>query len=612
MSKLVVKNTSSLNKAVSIFGLTIYPGVNADVLSLDSVTENTVIDNLEGLDNGELKAKLLNGDLQIVDCDMLFSSGSSEFSEFLVSVGLGNNIKPCFVEEYLTRDNWYIDPVTGNDHAAGNTPGSALKTYAEFQRRVGTKTLTPTELLLNINIMNDLPPSDPITFRNIVGRGHSANISGQEKVLATGTLTGATDKDRSTNTPWQVTDTSVVLSDYIAKKIVITSGQGAGSGAWILRDMGSDTVHVSEWYTEQTFFDGTTFQSEPPATGSTYKVVDYTAVSLGATEVGYEETLGVYQEEFDWWAPVGGLIIQRVHVLNDFDNGTVTTLFPKPMFSSETIGGFAHTIIDNNVIVPPGTFNAGAVNCLFRGTVEVNNGGRLFASGGAYFPGDNADYPALRVETGATLYLGGEASFVGTQQGHADIQVLGEMEFGFLSFWDANHTLFTGPGGLIWGQADDWMGDGSLTDYCLWGTNNGSFPVIFPGSQMTFQQFKFDDGYTPTYPSIEWGSQFPNGVSDGYLAILGSDHGPSYSAGGEVGVVSGVLHFAWAFDAAAGTFSTPRYMTWANMDTAVASGGFLTREDTFFPLGTFVERVSTACDPSLGNRLVFSFAAYVP
>jgi len=604
MRKLVVQNTSLQNKAVVIFDLTIYPGLTANLIDLADVTENSVVDSLE---SGELRTKLLNGDLTVLECNLLIPSGDADFTEFLNSVGLGNNIKPNDVSEYLTRNNWYIDPVTGDDNAPGDTPGSALKTYAEFQRRVGDFTiLTPTETFLNINILNDLGFTDPITFRNIMGRGRSCFINGSEKVLATGTLTGTTDKDRSTNTPWQITDTAVDWSQYIGYKVVITSGQGTDSGAYILADLGSNTAHMTEWVAEISTFDGGTFQGEPPATGSEYKIIDYTAVTIGSTQVGYEEQTGVYDPDLDYWAPVGGLVIQRVHTQFDFDNGTLTTSFPSRLFSTETSTAFCHSIVDNYMLVPTGSTNTSAGNVLFRRGVSVVNGAALIQTGGGYLPIDEGSN--LFVDRGSSAYLGGDITFYNPNgEFNAELIIRGLVESSSLSFWNTGHCLNIQAGGHFWGIDYDSFGDGQLVDNHLWGTSDFANIVIFEGAKAVFTQFKYNDGYTPTYPTLTF--------EDGYLGWVGNPYASPFGNDIEIGDINQ----AFGFNPATGQFVGPTYLTWDNMDTAVGSGGFLVKNTTvdyptlLYPedVGRAVTRHSIAQDPTGGAAILFIFNCFV-
>ena len=601
--KFVIQNNSSIKRSIKVFNTSISWGNQLDLMKVPGISEEDI---RFALTKGSLKNLIEGGSLVVIESTINLSTSDSLQNQFIRSKVQSGT--PGEDNISLSQSNWYIDPVSGSDTNDGKTSSTALKTYSEWQYRVGNFTvLTPAEIFLTINIINDLPISDPVTFRNIISTGHSCFVKGVEKVLATGTLTGAIDKARSTNTPFQISDTVVNLSLYIGKKVVITSGQGAGSSAYILRDMGSNTVHMSEWMSEDVFFDNAAVQSASPTTGSGYKIIDYTQVYIGATQVGYEETGGVYDPALNYSAPMGGLAFTHLHVAYD---ANVTTSFSNSLFSSETIGGFSHCIIDSFTLAPGAQSNAGAGNVLFRGGIHVLDGCQLYQWGGAYLPEDQAGYPGgIRIERGGTVDLGADVSFVGTSSGPADIQCLGHLSFGVLSFWDSYHTLFPLPGGIIWGQNNDYLGDGSNIDCCLWGTGNGHFPSIFQGSSISLQQFKYNDGYTPTYPSIEWGRNF---TGDGYLVILTNEQAGNTDP--NTGDSAGALNTGYAFDGATGSFSNPRYITWANMDTNVSSGGFLIREATQFPSygGQYVERLSRACDPSLAEVFQFIFQAYVP
>ena len=102
MSKFVVQNTSSERKKVTIFGLSISPGITADLMVLPNVNEQDITN---GLNRGELRNKLLNGNLTVLECTILIPSGDAEFSEFLNKIGIGSRIKPERTSKYVTQSN---------------------------------------------------------------------------------------------------------------------------------------------------------------------------------------------------------------------------------------------------------------------------------------------------------------------------------------------------------------------------------------------------------------------------------------------------------------------------------------------------------------------------
>jgi hypothetical protein len=72
--------------------------------------------------------------------------------------------------------HYYIDSVHGNDNNSGTTLLKPLKTWAKFQtifRRWSTLTSVSGTgdaiEIVTIQLLNDLPPSDPICLGNLIG-----------------------------------------------------------------------------------------------------------------------------------------------------------------------------------------------------------------------------------------------------------------------------------------------------------------------------------------------------------------------------------------------------------------------------------------------------------
>lgn len=101
---------------------------------------------------------------------------------------------------------WYIDPVGGHDGADGATATSALKTWAEFVRRVRTVSVAMT-----VTILGSL--SEPLRGTFQASRpGAALTIAGAPTVLASGSTSTFVDPVPATNTRGTVTVTDLTNS----------------------------------------------------------------------------------------------------------------------------------------------------------------------------------------------------------------------------------------------------------------------------------------------------------------------------------------------------------------------------------------------------------------
>lgn len=146
---------------------------------------------------------------------------------------------------------WYIDPNSGIDTNNGLTSGTAIKTLAEFYKR--TQFGNVWTITNNVDVFfNSYPPvTDPLRLR--VKFYQNPSSSGPTLTfhpptftqLSTGTFSAVTILDRSTNTPWEVTDGTIDTSNDVKKRIRISSGPRAGSIAWVAKSTGAGSRRTS-------------------------------------------------------------------------------------------------------------------------------------------------------------------------------------------------------------------------------------------------------------------------------------------------------------------------------------------------------------------------------
>jgi hypothetical protein len=159
--------------------------------------------------------------------------------------------------EAASQPVWYINALTGNDSHSGATPAKALKTWAEYSKRlgccavlVGAANTDPPPVFSHtqtvVNLLTDLPASDPIDFDITLQNKGLLAIIGTPKTVYTGVLTAVTPLNRGANQAWEITDASIgSWAPYVGKKIRITAGPNAGLCMYVAKDLGGTSARIS-------------------------------------------------------------------------------------------------------------------------------------------------------------------------------------------------------------------------------------------------------------------------------------------------------------------------------------------------------------------------------
>lgn len=163
------------------------------------------------------------------------------------------------VTAYLAYDKWYFDNINGNDENAGNLDISPIKTFAEFNRRIGSGNLLPGAVsnalgsplnLVTLNLLSNMPASDKFEVNAKILNNALFAVVGNALPTATGgtntgTFTAVTAQNRATNTQWSVTDATITWANHIGKSLVVTAGPNIGMVATIEADLGAGVAAVS-------------------------------------------------------------------------------------------------------------------------------------------------------------------------------------------------------------------------------------------------------------------------------------------------------------------------------------------------------------------------------
>ena len=402
---------------------------------------------------------------------------------------------PCEPGPNQMQPEWYIDAINGSDENDGATPATALQTWHEWQCRVGIWTkLVPDGDFMNIHILTDLPIDDPITFKNFIGAGDTVFIRGTPQVIGSGTLTAVVDKDRANNIPNQITDAATDWSLFLDRLVLITSGAAAGSSAWVARDFGAGTAHVTTWMEFDTFeLDGLMFGSASPAPGDTYDILDFTHVSLG------ELSFGADPSQFVVPGPgISSLVMVNLHVRDEIE-----THMPHGITGLH-IMGFSESIFDAFTVYGS---NGVAAHNAFRGVLLMNadSGGEMTVAAGL-FSTRAGDAGGFRIPEGARGALFGDPTFVG-DPGESSLSSQGETFVTTMSVWDSFRPILGGETLIQFGFND--FVTGEFGDFVqLWGDGNGGVLSFFPQTHLMFSQIGF--GVEPPLPSIVTGVGNPD------------------------------------------------------------------------------------------------------
>lgn len=574
--EFIIRNITN-NKALVIFNTKIGSGSERDLLKIPGVTPNVI---QESLLTGELKRKFDYGQILLVKSTIPFPEIDVDYFNHLVNI----QANPTLLSDTAVQNTsvaqpfWKIDPISGSDSNPG-TNILPLKTFQEWQRRVGHGSILIPDGQLLIEISSDLNEGDYISFYgNIIGTGCSVMIQGDATVIESGTLSATQDKNPASNIPYTGTNVSAPAANYwttfIGMKIVIPAKH---ISAWVLRDLGSKKAHFSTWVDDTALnLDGTVAPGETAAPGDNFEIHKYPSVLQGRM---------VFGSEYHSAAPpnFGGLLLNQLTLNNDpldYSIGWMTC-----DNNSDIPCAYANCLFNAKIQSDVGDNNM-AGNCLFRGTVDNLVGSIFLQTCGAYLPFPDTSYPgALRND--GTYICDGDIAFVGTYTNDfnfADFQNNGQAVTGQMNFWDTNHSAFCLPGATIWVQAfTPFYGESSYVP--LYGTNNRQ-SFFYNDSSLLIEQFLEFGATELLLPTITYtASTVANMPGIGFGG--NDDHNKAVS---------------YNQHATPPAFTTAQDITWANFNVAIPNG-FKVATTTFVGDGSKAV-YSVALNPAAGAKII--------
>jgi hypothetical protein len=189
---------------------------------------------------------------------------------------------------FLTQNTWHFNSVTGLDSNSGLTPASALKTFAEYEKRIGHfNTVAPTGGVLNLFIDSaSMPPTDPFNMLAVLETGATVNLQGTSTLVRSGTFDaagGVSPINAAANQAFLVKDSSVASwAGDVAHFIQVPTGPRAGTAAWVAKDIGGGThqARTSNWV----IITPPSVAPVPtaPANGDPYQILNKSSFSWGS------------------------------------------------------------------------------------------------------------------------------------------------------------------------------------------------------------------------------------------------------------------------------------------------------------------------------------------
>lgn len=497
-----------------------------------------------------------------------------------LEIAFGSQRSQAGFNTIFVQPSFFIDSIAGNDNLPGISPATAIRTWAEFQRRIGK--FTEVSVLggpgiLTINLLNNLPVTDPITWFNALAPGNTALIQGQTVVLSSGVLTATQTDDPVANVPGTVTAPGLGQAQ-VGKQIQITAGTGIGSRAGVGFDFGGGQVQVTEWVTGNSTvgdaFSGIVY-GPLPAPGDGYQIVDFTTAFLGVAFVTYDssDAAGI---------GTGGLAFQNIHFPITPDGPAATTI--PGSLTQDTFVDFADCIFDQFIqIGSTNAFNA-YVSCIIRSSNVTAQGGSnsLFVFGGAIpltvAEGGSGDIFFV-FQTGSSYNFDGNYACIGSgipvpgvgPGVHMLAAGVGNISAP-ISFWrvdspmtfQQNIATFFGSGGFF----------GLSPEPPIYGDFN-ALPFGLEGGIMNLQTGIGGSNVLPILPTI----QFPLIVGFPVNPPLTADiawlfDGATTQTAGPLTSDTGSLGLP--FDPHTATYVAPlRKNTWANLAIPIGGGGYM-------------------------------------
>lgn len=431
--------------------------------------------------------------------------------------GTGKWFRRLGVDEYWKkRPVWVIDPVGGDDENIG-VYASPLKTWAELSRRLTAWTgVFVTEVDTEVFIINDVPPTDPIIgfFRGGGGKDREYGTIGRFVITGQKTVQFqgviSAKDDLSVAAPGV---TNKATSTWLVASEInhLIFDASNQRYAWIHGDLGGGQAELTPWCNINEV-DG----DFGTTTGNTTVGASVDTYSLPSV-FGQCYIMGESGLQGEWWAPV---LVQGL---------TFDATNPEQTGYGSIFGGVL-TIFQNCRFLGENRFSGGTMylnNCYYNGVTPF------------------VVAPACKMQIGAGLLRAATQSPANTGAAVLDIRnnpiLTYTLAINRMGYVRAANLFFRIPGT----QAGFIVTDGGTlrvpNSGTICGDTSGNAAMLAAGGRL----LSFNDTVS------KW-------------LLLCASPAFAFTGGGA----------CRAFDESTGTFTNARLLTPANIDAAVAAGGF--------------------------------------
>lgn len=311
-----------------------------------------------------------------------------------------------------TQTTWFIDPVNGNDANDGLTAGTALKTDAQRQFRVGAVWKINADT--TVTYLNNVPDTDPVIMTVILGKNGVLRINGIATVTYTSPGSGfsaTTNLNRAGQQPSLITEAGLGAG-RTGQRIRTTSGASANSITWLDKDLGGGQYRTAPWGIMS-------FATNPLPFSPTPKNVSagdqFVIESL--TQIGFL-SLNVVSAQFGGAASQNGtqVVLQNLYLtqadeqIQQLPTGTVT--FAPMLYGCRIHGPWSaaccQTYQDTGVIYVVPQSSTAYFGCLVRGRMTIQSGATIFIDFDTLFSQSSS---GIRVRYGGVARIGSMAVF---------------------------------------------------------------------------------------------------------------------------------------------------------------------------------------------------------
>jgi hypothetical protein len=319
------------------------------------------------------------------------------------------------------QPTWVINKDTGSDRNDGHDSAHALQHWEELYRRWGPRAYL-RDLTCTISCETALASGDYMFLDVVLGNATTITVNGTKTTagLPSGTLTTYVDVNRTVGAESmpKITDTALGASGFsgsVDKLCKITGGARAGTGFFIVKDLGSKTARISTPVTIDTPLNYLTPTRKVPAVTDPYQVYNLPSIAVG--DVHCE--LGTNKAVVD---AVGGYVLFNQLNLDVRASGT--------LFARGPLFGFQECILNQPIIDSDFYQNTNCLHLPVAGASWANQGpygavaagatkGSIAIFGGQFFAIDFDHYlqPSSLISlfnTGSRVLVGSMAIFDGT------------------------------------------------------------------------------------------------------------------------------------------------------------------------------------------------------